>query len=243
MKRAKASSKEPEASSLFAVSLVLLDRERVPGLLVDLNAEGAAVSFPGDDCPDFEQNERVRLALTVLETKREMPLDAHVARISKAGDHSLCLFSFIDTSSAFEELDPALLSYLNRRDAFRVSPDPLDRVEVDVQWDDGSARGWMLDISLRGMWLVIEGDTPPAFEPSDRLTLSFRLPGHESPLAIAGEAVRHNAVRGNVAYGIEFFWERTEDFGRQERAVSQYAMRRQVSALRQRGSPGQDTDS
>lgn len=145
-------------------------------------------------------------------------------------------FKFIDTSNVLQNLDPIPLSYFNRREAFRASTDLNRPIEVDIEWDDKSAKGWIIDVSINGMCLGIEGDINVVFKPSDQLTLAFCLPEHELPLMIVGKVVRRTATGKHERYGINFDWKQTEDFRKQERVIHQYTMQRQMSALKMRSN-------
>ncbi len=228
--------KESELSRLFEFSLVLPNKQQVQGYLVDLNMDGAAITFPAGECPDFQADERVRLSLTIRQTEKKILMDAHVRGLRKDKTGSLCQFKFIDTSSVIHKLDQILLSYFNRREAFRVSTDLNRPIEVDIEWDDKSAKGWLIDVSINGMCLGIEGDINVVFKPSDQLILSFCLPEHELPLTIVGKVVRRTPTGKHARYGVNFDWKQTEDFRKQERAIHQYTMQRQMSALKMRSN-------
>jgi len=220
------------AESLFKFSLRMSGGKELDGRLVDLRMDGAAISFPLDACPDFEDRERVRLVLTALQTEKKTSVDALV-RDSRADENArLCHFEFIDTSGFLQDLDPDVMSYFNRRRAFRVKTDPLEPITVNVTWENGSDEGWIVDISTTGIALGVSKTTAKKLEDRDRITLVFQLPETDGEIRIIGRTVRMQPKSSEVLYGIDFNRKESENMRRADRAISRFVAQRQLVMLK-----------
>ena len=161
-------------------------------------------------------------------------LDALVRDSKRDRDTLLYQFQFIDTTALLRDMDPTLMSYFNRRQAFRVRPDPLDPLEVTIAWDDLSTSGLIMDISTRGVALVVDRSTARKLENEDQISLTFKLPGDEAMLKIAGKPAHLVPVQKDVRYGILFLWKETAEAGQKERLISRYVMQRQMALAKPR---------
>jgi len=219
---------EPESPGALEVSLILSSRKSLPGELINMSIDGSAVFFPANDCPDLTPNERVKLKFVMTQTKKSITIDAIVKDSCTAGERKLCRFQFAEPASFVQELDPSLWEYFNRRQGFRVEPERVEPIEVMLEWRDGFAQGRIIDISTTGMGLEVDPELARALGHGDRLTLSFRLPGSEIPLKLAGNIVHGKPKGENTHCGIRFdwSWSKTDDFELQESVIGAYLMRR-----------------
>ena len=218
---------EAGAPKPFKLSLLLPGRIQLPGHMVEISMDGAVISFPAEKYPDFDLNERVKLILIVVETQKIVLIDAILRGSRSAKDRNLSRFQFVDPSRFVHELDISVLSYFNRRQAFRVKPSVSESTKVALAWEGGSAVGWIIDISITGMGLGVPSIVAQTLGNPDQLELSFKLSGCEESLKLIGNAVNRRPAGKIVKYGIHFDPSQTEDFHRQQDVISRYVMRQQ----------------
>lgn len=225
---------ESKADMPFSFSLILPGQEKLAGNMADVSMDGAAISFPAKKCPDFEREERVRLSLFIYESGKTVMLDALMKGSSRSRDAILYQFKFIDTTHLLRDLDPILVSYFNRREAFRVKPDPMNPIEVDLVGEKNSAKGLIIDISITGIALGVESSIARQIEYEDRITMTFILPACDTPFRIVGKTAHFEPQVNNVRYSIEFDREKTANIKQQEQSISRYVMQRQLVQLKTR---------
>lgn len=223
----------------FSFSLILPGQKKIAGVMADVSIDGATISFRAEKCPDFEQEERVRLSLFIFESGKTVMLDALVKGSSRTQGTIQYQFGFIDTTHLLRDLDPVLVSYFNRRDAFRVKPDPNVPIMVRLMWEDHSAKGLMIDISETGIALGVDAAVARKVEYADPITMTFILPECDTPLRMVGKTAHFEPKANNIRYSIEFDQEKTADFKEHQRSITRYLMQRQMVQLKQRADrPG-----
>ena len=121
---------------------------------------------------------------------------------------------------------PEILSN-NRRQAFRTAPDKGGSVPVALEWENGSAQCSLLDISTTGMGLVIQPSIAQQLDVPDWLRIMLSLPSCSTPLDLIGTIPYRRLLNKKFHYGVQFDWNRTDAFYRQEAAISAYVMKRQ----------------
>ena len=222
-----------EAFRSFRLGLMLSGDEILPGDLVDINMDGAAIFFPSEKCPDFAPNERVKLQLLIHETKKTLFISAVLKDLRTDKDIKLCRFRFVNPGSFAQELGRDILEYFNRRQAVRVKPDVNTPIDVDLECENCFAKGWVIEISTTGMGLGVKPDVAKEMGIPERLTLAFQLPGYEKPFLLDG-TITNRRISGKVfIYGIHFDQSQTEDFKRQGADIADYVFRRQKELLLQ----------
>ena len=127
--------------SPFQFNLVLPGRELLPGAIFNTSMNGAAIAFEHQRLPNLALNERVKLQLTMTQSKKIIMVDATLKHLKNANNNVICRFQFTDPSSLAKNLDISLMSYFNRREAYRVKPDINEPIEVDVEWNGVSIQG------------------------------------------------------------------------------------------------------
>ena len=233
--RRKRNQTGPESDVPFEFNLMLSGRRELPGTLVDVSLGGAAISFPQDRCPIFEKDERVRLSLRKKQSEESIMLDSLVRDGKTDQGTRLYQFQFIDTSILLRDLDPTLMSYFNRREAFRVRPDPLDPIDVTIVSDEITVNGLIMDISITGIALAMDRSSARKLEYKEEITLTFMLPDHEGGmLTIIGKPAHFVPLENDVRYGISFLWKETGETGQKERLISRYVMQRQMALSKSR---------
>jgi hypothetical protein len=220
--RAKAKDFSP-----FQFNLVLPGRELLPGAIFNTSMNGAAIAFDPQRFPNFALNERVKLQLSMTPSKKIIMVDATLKHLRNANNNVICRFQFADPSSLAKNLDISLMSYFNRREAYRVKPDINEPIEVDVEWNDGSTQGRVIDISLTGMGLGVTPEVTEIPGYPEPVTLSFRLPISEKTVMIVGTTVHPRPSGKIILYGIKYDWGQTENSYQQESVITSYVIYRQ----------------
>ncbi|MGD8770324.1 MAG: PilZ domain-containing protein [Desulfobacterales bacterium] len=208
-------------------NLVLPGRELLPGAIFNTSMNGAAIAFEPQRLPNLALNERVKLQLTMTQSKKVIMVDATLKHLKNANNNVICRFQFADPSSLAKNLDISLMSYFNRREAYRVKPDINEPIEVDVEWNGGSTQGHVIDISLTGMGLGVKPDVTEIPGYPEPVTLSFRLPISEKTLMIVGTTVHPRSLGKIILYGIKYDWGQTENSYQQESVITSYVIYRQ----------------
>jgi hypothetical protein len=211
----------------FRFNMVLPGRALLPGAIFNTSMNGAAIAFDPQRLPDLALNERVKLQLTMTESEKIIMVDATLKHLKHANNNVICRFQFADPSSLAKSLDISLMSYFNRREAFRVKPDINEPIGVDVEWNGGSTQGRVIDISITGMGLGVKPEATEIPRRPEPVTLSFRLPISEKTLTIVGTTVHPRPLRKIILYGIKYDWNQTENPFQQETVITSYVIYRQ----------------
>lgn len=213
--------------SPFQFHLVLPGRKLLPGAIFNTSMNGTAIAFDLQRLPPLAINERVKLQLSMPQSKKTIMVDATLKHLKNANNNVICRFQFADPSSLAKRLDISLMSYFNRREAFRVRPDINEPIEVDIEWNAGSTQGRVIDISLTGMGLGLKPEVAKILSYAEPVTLSFRLPVSEKILMIGGTTVNPRPSGEIILYGIKYDWSQTENAYRQESVITSYVIYRQ----------------
>ncbi|MEZ4237806.1 MAG: PilZ domain-containing protein [Myxococcota bacterium] len=199
---------------------------------LDLTSRGARLrQDPADPVPVPVGGE-VTLWLCDGQTGVELPIAAQLVSRREEGDARILGVDFTDLRSVGGLLHPVLGRVMNRRTAFRVTPQ-ADRPPIGVtlaaapELDLPLEMGVLVDISTGGMAV----DVPLAFEAGlggyDRLETLFRLPGLDGSLSVSGRIV-HRTLRGDrVRYGVQFTMAESPTFQDTHDAILNYVIRRQ----------------
>jgi c-di-GMP-binding flagellar brake protein YcgR len=188
------------------------------------------MAFRAGEVPEIPAGDRVRLIIG--SDGRSFPVDAILRGTRAEAEVLLCRFQFINPSALATALDPAICSWFNRRQAYRVIPDPATPIEVHWKSGDGEGTGKLLDISASGIAIGVEKDGSGGIDTARPLELTFSLPGGNRPLRVTAEYRRHKNEKNLVRYGLQFDWICTQDRVRQERAVAGFVLRRQKEGMR-----------
>jgi len=213
--------------SPFQFNLVLPGRELLPGAIFNTSMHGATIAFDPQRLPNIALNERVKLQLTTTQSKKIIMVDATLKHLKNANDNVICRFQFADPSSLAKNLDISLMSYFNRREAFRVKPDINEPIVVDVEWNGGSTQGRIIIISFTGMELGVKPEVTEIPGYPEQVALSFRLPISEKTLRIVGTAFHPRPLGKIILYGIMYDWVKTENSYQQESVITSYVIYRQ----------------
>lgn len=236
--RDKRNGNTPEPVEDVRLSIILAGGELLPCDIEYLDREGGSLSFPEES--HLYLSRRVRFKFLTDNRSKELIIDAIILKSSAVKGRRVCRFRFADMVNLEEPLGSGVFSSFNRRRAFRVVPDPGDKIEIGLTWGGESASGSLVDISTSGMGIGITVDSITVdldpevggtLGPLDRLTLSIQLPGCDTRLRMTG-IVRNRNPKGNkIRYGIDFEWDQSDESQQQAEAVRGYVMRQQQSML------------
>jgi len=231
-----------------------------PGEIALISADVVGISYPQGEGPPADSSERVTLAFRTPKGGALAARGRLVESEQGPGGERRLLFCFdeavrpaskskISTRSRTEALDDES----NRRDAFRVPTDDDGGLEVTLtpfgdpsqsvlrqltdlrlHGSQRAVRGWLIDISLYGLGVLVRDEADFAFEIGDHIDTSFSLPGREGPILLAG-TVRHRVVvRLGTRYGVEFDQEPREHFEALQGDILTFVMHQQRHQLRHR---------
>ncbi len=219
---------EPPSLDSFSIYLELADQEFLDCKVRNISVNSASVSYTGEQCPDFDPGDKVKLTVTVAHLQETIPLTALVKECTPGQKTTRMSFDFEDSYRFKALLDPSHLSFLNSRQSYRVEiADIRHHTEVALSWDGGSAARWINDLSLSGMGLGVESRVAQQLSDTDRLELTFSLRGCESMLRLTGR-VRYQLPDGNNFHcGIMFDQHPDTDFQQQEKVIAAYLTRLQ----------------
>lgn len=162
----------------------------------------------------------------------ELPITAKLVHRREEDDGRVLGVDFVDLRSVGGLLHPVLGRAMNRRAAFRVTPNPHHAPihvtlgappELDLPLEIGT----LIDISTGGLAI----DVPPSFERAlgsyDRLECLFQLPGVPESLAVTVQVVHRTLKADHIRYGVRFAHAESPAFRHTHDAILGYVIRRQ----------------
>jgi c-di-GMP-binding flagellar brake protein YcgR len=224
----KAYRVETKEKTSYETSLILPGGKLLAGEIANISFEGAAVKIPDKQCPPLEQGDPIRLAFRLAHTgdrnwiihgtlrESHVELGIRLLRIKlRLGDTFL------------QQLQPEDWAIFNRRQTFRVRPNPRSPLTVNLEWEGESTEGQVIDISLGGMGVRLESQVAKVISESQSMALSLYLPGFDVPLNISGSVCYLKKERDSHRLGITFSLIRDELFIQKEKAISKFLLMRQ----------------
>jgi c-di-GMP-binding flagellar brake protein YcgR len=224
----KAYRVETKEKPSYEASLILPGGKLLAGDIANISFEGAAVNFPDNPCPPLAQGDPIRLAFRLASTGDRNWIihgtlkDSHVEKGMRLLRIKLRL-----GDTFLQQLQPDDWAIFNRRQTFRVRPNPRSTLTVNLEWEGESTEGQVLDISLGGMGVQLESQVAKMISESQSMTLSLFLPGFDVPLTISGSACYLKKERDCHRLGITFSSNRDESFFQKEKAISKFLLARQ----------------
>jgi len=234
------------------------DGRKYPGRVELVCNERVVIAFPAAVAPLVDEETLVALRFHPVRGGRIILRGKLIdARPGKRGER-LFDFRFDAPPPRVAGGDPAtdsgagLEDHGNRRGAYRVATD-RNRLMMTVAPDlDGSrpvlrkltdlrlqakrrhVDGRMLDLSVDGVGVMVERADARAFDPGDRVAVSFWIGGADDPL-MASAVVRQLTPRyGGIRYGLEFELGASREHRVVQNAVLEYVMKLQRKRLRYR---------
>ena len=207
------------------------------GRLMDVSAGEVSVLLVDSRKPPPAKGQRVRLQILLRKLDKPMNIVATVLSKRQEDDRTICTFRFTHMATVDRTLPPDIYSVFNRRQMFRVRPDPRRPIKatlVVVRDDDRriEAEALITDISGSGVGVFVDGRDAAPFNLSGHLDLELSLPGHEQPLTFRGRICYRVEVGKRWRYGIEFDSRRTTDYQRKQQQLMTFIMNRQRDLLK-----------
>jgi c-di-GMP-binding flagellar brake protein YcgR len=226
--RRKAYRVETKEKPSYEASLILPGGKLLAGDIANISFEGAAVNFPHKQCPPLEQGNPIRLAFRLAHTGDRNWIIHGTVRDSHVNQGMRLLRIRLSLGDTFlQHLQPDDWAIFNRRQTFRVRPNPHSPLTVNLDWEGESTEGQVLDISLGGMGIQLELQVGKMISESQSMTLSLFLPGFDVPLTISGSVCYLRKERDSHRLGITFSSNRDEWFIQKEKAISKFLLMRQ----------------
>ncbi len=221
------------------VAAMTADGDTTLGTLIDLTAEGAAVSFPRYADAALPVGSRSTLIFTAPWLRT--PLQVAASAISRADSGELRRYHYqlhFESEEQRRRFSREAERVRNQRMASRVRPSATEPVVVQVELTgehrspsgarvaDVELRGSLKDISVGGAAVLIDSGAETAFATTDVIDVSFQLPHGSRPLHLRGW-IRHRELQGDLmSYGLEFDSAHAEDFAQQLDEIVRYIARR-----------------
>ncbi len=138
------------------------------GRLQDVGAGEVTVMLLDDRRPPPAKNQRVRLQIQLRKVEKPMNIVATLLERRREDDRVVCVFRFTHMATTDNNLPPDIYSVFNRRQMFRVRPDPkhpiqatLRSIEEDEHQLEAQAR--VTDLSGSGAGLIVEAKEAAPF--------------------------------------------------------------------------------
>lgn len=212
--------------------------------VIELALERTVVEFPPEEAPLLAVGQEVELRFLGGRLDGPVPIRAWVIY---RGDRTSAreLHFRLDRSHG-----SALQARLNRRRAFRVTPEPNAPIQVRLRGPEGDRRATAVlhDISESGLSALVGPDDEGRMMDLTQVRVQFALPGEHlgrnekiPALDVVG-AIRYRRLEGPaIYYGIEFDAEASADFTAQRRLIQDYVeIRRTEMMQRVRSEPHSD---
>ncbi len=217
-------------SSVLQVGLVAAGGVSIVGRIADISVRGVSLVLSAHRGPQeggraLRMGEEVQLRFPSTLLNKPLTASARVKDRTEEGDSLRYGFEFTDPAQFEYRLWPALRRLFNRRQAFRVAP----HHELPVEITPGAARAVfpLLDISTRGLAVRVPIEAEPALRATDRIRLSFGLPGRQPTVDVDGIVRSRVLLPGaDVRYGAEFDLQRTSNPDAVQSAIGEYVMQR-----------------
>jgi len=236
-KTASASPAKPAvADKPFKVSLVAGSGRLVDGTIVEMMMTGIKASFDLERCPELSPEDETKLEFFKFETERTFVVRAIVKEAEKTAEKRIYRFLFPQPDVFISELNKKDISSLNKRESLRMDHKSFGRIEVDLNWGEGEARGWIIDISVTGMGLGVTPETAEAMGKPENLNLSFELPGSDFKFKVLGKVLYHKQAvdKENKHCGVLFDQNKPGGFLAEDNVISTFLVNQQKEQLRMR---------
>lgn len=120
----------------------------------------------------------------------------------------------------------------NRRRFYRASPGEGTVVNVTMKLPANEVAGQMLDISAGGMGVLVTKAAANELKVPEWLRLKVDLPETLLPLDLVGSVPYRRQAADCYHYGVQFNWEKTPYYYRQEAAISAFVQQCQLNKIR-----------
>ena len=207
------------------------------GRLLDVSAGELSVLLLDARRQPPTRSQRVRLQIVLRKLDRPMNIVATLLQSRKEDERTICTFRFTHMATVDRSLPPDIYSVFNRRQMFRVRPDPrrpITATLVSIREDETEIRAaaQVTDISGSGVGLIVDGRVAAPFNLRGQLDLELSLPGKDRPLIFRGRMAYRVEVGKRWRYGIEFDPRRSDDFRSKQQQLMRFIMDRQRDLLK-----------
>ena len=203
------------------------------GDVLDLSLKGTAVQISLDQDPAFVIGETVTLTLR-FERGRSVQVEASLRARTDLDGFRCFNFAFLNPSALRAKLPAALLWSFNERDAFRVEPEGLVPVNLQIVGTGSLTSGRMRDVSVDGFSVLLDDGAAKQLSPGVHVSAEFTLPGHDGPVTFHASIRSRSTLAGSVLIGLRFDRDPSSAFVSQRRTVIDYVMTRQRDWLQAR---------
>lgn len=224
--------------------------------IVGIHNDRVSLAFSVGDLPRVDPGDEIRLLFRAIHGGEMTAAGRLLARPEQVEDKVHFSFAF-GPGLAGRPSPPSLTAPeegedLNRRDCFRIKPDrrsvpvimrpygdakkSILRQLTDLRLNgaDKTLKGWVFDISVEGIGVMLEEAPNPTFGVGDHLDLSFTLPKQNDPLMV-GCWVRHCFdVPIGTRFGLQFDEGSTAHHRWVQSEVHRFVMDLQQRVLRSR---------
>ena len=195
-----------DQSELFIGRVRTTTGESFTGQVVDVSARGAGIRFPHNLHPRLAIAQPVVLDLTCKRFKTPITLTAVTAfRRDKEDGHHFG-FEFTKNEELRQQMTSEVQALFNRRQHFRVTPDPADPVQAAFRrpGDKKSKRFILADISQGGLGFIIGPHLESTMIEAQELQVALRLPGSQKTLVFGSQIKYRQLSQGKVRWGSQF---------------------------------------
>ena len=212
---------------------------------LDISIDGIGVRFSCGEPPPLVVGHHVILSFMSPNFPKPVEVEAQIVDRRESVGFSRYRFQYVDADELKRQLPKHVFKQFNRRQSYRVKPDPDKPVDVtlspkestqvicideDVKPHLGSGEqdiiGRLLDISVCGAGVLVDQSAEAVFAAISQSTLSFTLPPSRNLIEVEAWIRYRRAAGKFVHYGLEFV-----DSDHHE--IIDFVMRRQRENLRQ----------
>lgn len=211
--------------------------QTLPAKLKDVTAGEVSVLFIDSGVTPPPEGQKVRLKILLNKLARPMNIVATAMEHMEREGRVACTFRFTHMATVDRTLPPDIYSVFNRRQMFRVRPDPKQPMMVKLSAAREGARTveievQLTDVSGSGVGLFLGADVAGPFALSSLLELELELPGDEQPLRFSGRICYRLDLGRRWRLGIEFDARKTKHFHRKQQRIMLFIMQRQRDLLK-----------
>ena len=171
------------------------------GTILDFKPETSIVKF--SESLALEVGSYTKLRFTTTDATKAPLLEARVSARRDESYARVYRFQHRLDKSFLDSLSPELRRLFELRSEPRKRPNTSTIVRIGVLETGVNQTGRMVDLSTRGLGVLLPPGSDAALVHSPQVQITFQL-GSEPPYAFAGNIRRRELVAKGVLYGIEF---------------------------------------
>jgi c-di-GMP-binding flagellar brake protein YcgR len=203
----------------------------ISGSVVDVSAGGMGVFFRQKDAPDLALKQTLLVEIDSREFSQPLLVPIMVRRCDMAIGGRTYGLEFIDWIGLLASLPPRLRKLFNRRDDFRVEPDPEKPVEVSIEGLPIKVTATLRDCSPKGLSVCLPSNMETVLLTERQMKVSFRPPKSVFKVTFFGTILHRYLAEEGICYGIFFDPRRTEEFNKNQNLLIKYINERRREVL------------